>query len=249
MSTKATDTGAQQDSFEGYAVPPGRYTATRARGPRYLLTLGLWVLTLVAVMMTLAIVDQRVPDVPTRYVCPPDCGRPPTGQPVATNPRFTAADGSFSVSYPAPGAAYTVTTGDDGVTATWNAGDGGTLRLFSQPAAGRDAATIAGELLDDAFPGAEKAYELPNATVGYQLGYGEVADFRPMTGGSETERIRVIIIVAIKNDLALIAVAAGPFRRFTPSFGPGPPSPANLQVAQDMGKYVNSFTWRGDPAR
>ena len=248
MSDRPVKVAAQQDSFEGYAVPAGRYTATRARGPRYLLTLGLWVLTLVTVMMTLAIIDQRVPDVPTRYVCPPDCGRPPTGQPVATNPRFTAPDGSFSVSYPAPGAAYSVATGSDGVTATWTGGDGGTLRLFSQPAAGRDPQEIAGELIEDAFPGATKVYELPNATVGYHLGYGEVADFRPMTGG-ETGRIRVIMIVAVKNDLALIAGAAGPFREFTPSFGPGPPSPANLQIAQDMGKYVNSFMWRGDPAR
>jgi hypothetical protein len=44
-------------------------------------------------------------------------------------------------------------------------------------------------------------------------------------------------------------MAAGPYRQFTPTFGPGPPSPANLQIAQDMGKYVNSFTWRGDPPR
>ncbi len=245
---KPTRIAAQKDSFEGYAVPSGRYTAIRPRGPRYLLTLGLWVLTLVGVMMALAIVEQRTPDVPTRYVCPPDCGRPPTGQPVATNPRFTAPDGSFSVSYPAPGAAYSVTTGADGVTARWTGGDGGTLRLFSVPANGRSAQAIAEELLDDAFPGADKAYELPNATVGYQLGYGEVADFHPMSGG-ETERIRIIIIVAIKNDLALVAGAAGPFRRFAPNFGPGPPSAANLQVAQDMGKYVNSFMWRGDPAR
>ena len=236
-------------SFEGYAVPAGRYTAKRTRGPRYLITVGLWVLTLIAVMMTLAVVDQVVPDVPTRYVCPPDCGRPPTGQPVATNPRFTAADGSFSVSYPAAGAAYTVNTEATGVTAQWVGGDGGTLRLFSQPAAGRDARTIAETLLNEAFPGAVKSYELPNATVGYQLGYGEVADFQTMSGGGESGRLRIIIIVAVKNDLALVAAAAGPFREFTPSFGPGPPSPANLQIAQDMGKYVNSFTWRGDPPR
>ena len=249
MKVEPVKAVGQPDSFEGYAVPAGRYTAQRTRGPRYLITLGLWVLTLVAVMMTLAIVDQQVPDVPTRYVCPPDCGRPPTGQPVATNPRFTAADGSFSVSYPTPGAAYTVTTGADGVTAEWTGGDGGTLRLLSQPAAGRDAKTIAEALLADAFPGASQAYELPNATVGYQLGYGEVADFSPMSGGGEAARVRIIIIVAVKNDLALIAGAEGPYREFTPSFGPGPPSPANLQIAQDMGKYVNSFAWRGDPRR
>ena len=152
------------------------------------------------------------------------------------------------MSYPAPGAAYTVTTQPNGVIAQWTAGDGGTLRLFSQPAQGRNAKQIAEGLLQDGFPDAQTAYELPNATVGFRSGYGEVADFQPL-GAANTNRTRIIIIVAIKNDLALIAAAAGPFREFTPNFGPGPPSPANLQIAQDMGKYVNSFAWRGDPPR
>jgi len=81
---------AQSDSFDGYAVPLGRYTARRVRDPKYFATLGIWVLVLLAGMMILALVDNQVTDVPTRYVCPPDCGRPPTGLPVATNPRFTA---------------------------------------------------------------------------------------------------------------------------------------------------------------
>ena len=167
---------------------------------------------------------------------------------MATNPRFTAPGGEFSVSYPAPGAAYTVTTEPNGVTAEWTAGDGGILRLFSQPAEGRNSKQIAEQLLQAGFPDARTAYQLPNATVGFHVGYGEVADFEPL-GSSGTDPLRIIIIVAIKNDLALIAAAEGPLRVFTPSFGPGPPSPANLQIAQDMGKYVNSFTWRGDPPR
>jgi hypothetical protein len=237
------------DSFDGYAVPPGRYVAKRERGPKYFLTLGLWVLILTAGMMILALVDSQVPDVPSRYICPPDCGRPPTGLPVATNPRFTAPDGQFSVSYPAPGAAYIVDIQPNGITAEWTAGDGGTLRLFSQPAAGRDAQQIAEALMQEGFPDARVAYELPNATVGYHSGYGEVADFQPLGAAAVADRLRVIVIVAVKNDLALIAAAQGPFREFTPAFGPGPPSPANLQIAQDMGKYVNSFSWRGDPPR
>ena len=56
-------------------------------------------------------------------------------------------------------------------------------------------------------------------------------------------------MVAVKNDLALVASAVGPFHAFGPDFGPGPPSGANLEIAEDMGKYVNSFSWRGDPAR
>jgi len=236
-------------SFDGYALPAGRYRARRERGPKYILTLSLWILTLAVGMMILAVVDSRVADVPTRYICPPDCGRPPTGLPVATNPRFIAPDGEFSVSYPAPGAAYTLDIQPNGVTAEWTAGDGGTLRLFSQPAAGRDAEEIAKTLIATGFPEAWTAYELPNATVGYQPGYGEVADFQPLGAATIADRVRIIVIVAVKNDLALIAAAHGPFREFTPDFGPGPPSPANLRIAQDMGKYVNSFTWRGDPPR
>ena len=247
--SRSRSTAGQAEWFDGYAVPEGRYQAHRAHRPKYAATLGLWVVALVSVMMTLSIVDHQVPDVPTRYVCPPDCGRPPTGMPVATNPRFVAPGGEFSVSYPAPGAAYTVTTDETGVTAQWTAGDGGTLRLFSQPARGRDPRQIAETLLQDAFPNAQTVYQLPNATVGYQLGYGEVADFRPLGYVGPADRLRLIVIVAVKNDLALVAAAAGPFREFTPSFGPGPPSPANLQIAQDMGKYVNSFTWRGDRPR
>lgn len=240
---------ADGDSFEGYAVPPGRYTADPGRGPRYFLTLGVWALVLATGLMVLSFVDGRVSDVPSRYVCPPDCGRPPTGLPVATNPRFTAPDGAFSVSYPAPSAVYDVSVEADGVTAVLTAGDGGTLRLFSQPAGGRDAEQIATSLMQDGFPDARVVYELPNATVGYHPGYGAVANFQPLAASHKSDLLRVIVVVAVKNDLALVAAAQGPFRQFTPSFGPGPPSPANLQIAQDMGKYVNSFSWRGDPPR
>jgi len=56
-------------------------------------------------------------------------------------------------------------------------------------------------------------------------------------------------MAAVKNDYALIAAAAGPFHEFSPDFGSGHPSGANFFLAMDMGKYVNSFTWRGDPPR
>ncbi|HPY22989.1 MAG: hypothetical protein QG655_2685 [Actinomycetota bacterium] len=238
-----------EDTFDGYALPHGRYRARRSRGPKYFVTLGVWVLSLVAAMLVLTLIDTQVANVPTRYVCPPDCGSPPTGLPVATNPRFTAPDGSFSVSYPVAGAAYEVTTDDNGVTALWTAGDGGTLRLFSQPAQGRNARQVVEQFMQGAFPNAVTSYELPNATVGYHLGYGVVADFQPLGTANRADATRVIVVAAIKNDLALIAAAAGPFREFAPGNGPGPPSPANLQIAQDMGKYVNSFFWRGDPPR
>ncbi len=216
-----------------------------ARGPKYYAVLGLWTVGLVAAMLVISLVNNTVDKAPV-YLCPPDCGGPPTGLPVSSNPRFTAPGGEFSVAYPAPGAAYTVTTEPNGVTATWTAGDGGTLRLFGTPASGRDARQVVDDLIADTFPDAVVAYELPNATVGYQLGYGVAADFVP---AGRADPLRVIVIAAVKNDLALVAAAEGPFRQFRPGVGPGPPSPANLQIAQDMGKYVDSFSWQGDPPR
>jgi hypothetical protein len=183
------------------------------------------------------------------YVCPPDCGRPPLHQPVATNPRFTPAGGEFSVSYPGEGTAYTATFEPNGVALELLAGDGGTLRLFGEPARGRTPSQIADEVIRGNYPDASIAYEIPNALVGYQLGYGEVADVYPANSISTESRVRVLVMVAVKNDFALIAAGAGPFREFSPDFGSGHPSGANFLLSLDMGKYVNSFAWRGDPPR
>ena len=185
---------------------------------------------------------------PARYVCPPDCGHPPTGEPVAVNPRFTAPDGTFSVSYPAPSPAYKITTSPTGIRADFLGGDGGTMQLMSRPANGRTPEQIAKSLVKETFPDTKTAYEIPNAMVGYVPGYGLAADCWPQGANSNYMRMRVIVMVAVKNDLALIAGAVGPFRQFGPDFGLGKPSGANLQLALDMGKYVNSFSWRGDPA-
>lgn len=197
----------------------------------------------------LVVVSGLVSSPPERYRCPPDCGRPPTSDPVATNPRFTAPDGAFSVSYPAPGAAYRITTADDGVTADFLAGDGGTMQLIGKPAGGRTPKDIVTALVQDTYPDADLDYEIPNAMVGYQPGYGMVADSWPQSATGDYMRMRVVALAAVKDDLALIAVATGPYHAYGPDFGPGIPSGANLDLAQDMGKYVNSFRWRTDPPR
>lgn len=173
----------------------------------------------------------------------------PTGQAVAINPVFTAPDGSFSVSYPVASSAYKVTTNATGVTAEFQAGDGGMLQLFSEPAGGRSAEDIANTLVRKTFPDTKTAYDIPNAMVGYHPGFGLVADCWPQGATSNYMRMRVLVLVAVKDDLALVASAVGPYREFGPGSGASKPSGANLQLALDMGKYVNSFRWRGDPSR
>jgi hypothetical protein len=235
--------------WPGYAVPAGTYTAPvphRTSLLRLLRTWGVGIAVVAAGLVGLsAIVSKPAP----RYVCPPECGKPPTGEPVAINPLFTAPDGSFSVSYPAEGSAYRVTTKPNGVTANFLGGDGGTMQLFSEPANNRRPEEIANSLVEQTFPDAQTAYEIPNTMVGYQPGYGLAADSWPQGANSSYTRTRVMVMVAVKDGLALVASAVGPFREFGPDFGSGKPSGANLQLALDLGKYVNSFRWRGDPPR
>lgn len=237
----------EEDVVDGVAVPARRYAAGGAPQARYRLVIGLLALGIGIGCAVIGIWDALVTDAAT-YRCPPDCGRPPNALPVANSPRFESPEGQFSVDHPPAAPPYEVTTAADGVTARWTGGDGGVLRLFSQPAQGRVARRVVDQLLTGQYPGATVAYTLPNAMVGYQLGFGVVADLQK-PGVAAKYDLRVIVLAAVKNDLALIAVAEGPFRRFSPDFGPGPPSGANLEIAMDLGKYVDSFRWKGDPPR
>jgi hypothetical protein len=247
--TAPTDSAPTTELFPGYAVPRGNYVAPPVRRTSLARLLRTWGVAILVVAAGLVGVSAMISKPPARYACPPDCGSPPTGEPVAVNPTFTAADGTFSVTYPAEGSAYQITTKPNGVTADFLGGDGGTLQLFSEPVANRTPEQIATSLVTGTFPDTKTAYEIPNTMVGYQPGYGLVADCWPQGATSNYTRMRVMVMVAVKNDLALIASAVGPYREFGPDFGLGKPSGANLQIALDMGKYVNSFRWQGDPAR
>jgi hypothetical protein len=248
-TSREPDEPTSDVTHPGYSVMRGTYDATPVRRTSYLRLLRTWGAAIVVVAIALVGLSVFIHKPPARYVCPPDCGHPPTGEPVAVNPRFTAPDGSFSVSHPAPSGAYRITESPTGVRADFLGGDGGTMQLMSRPANGRTPEEIAKALVDETFPDTKTAYEIPNTMVGYVPGYGLVADCWPQGANSNYMRMRVMVMVAEKNGLALIAAAVGPFRQFGPDFGLGKPSGANLQLALDMGKYVNSFSWRGDPAR
>lgn len=235
--------------FPGYAVPISTGRTRAIRGSSALKMLTVLVAGIALVAGILAWVSHTTSQPPARYMCPPDCGQPPTGQAVAINPVFTAPDGSFSVSYPVASSAYKVTTNPTGVTAEFQAGDGGMLQLFSERAGGRNPEDIANSLVEKSFPDTRTAYTIPNAMVGYNPGFGLVADCWPQGATSNYMRMRVLVLVAVKDDLALVASAIGPYREFGPGSGASKPSGANLQLALDMGKYVNSFRWRGDPGR
>ena len=207
-------------------------------------TLGAGLIVAAAVGVTAA--TLATPTRP-RYTCPPDCGRPPIGEPIDLNPRFFSADRQFSVQYPSAESAYRSTLKPDGVDLDYYIGDTGTMQLFGMPADKRTPREILDGLIKDRYPDATVEYEIPNAMVGYQPGYGVVLDEYPQDASGEFTRLRLVALCAVKNDYALIAAAIGPYHEFTPDFGTGHPSAVNLAIALDMGKYVNSFRWLGGP--
>jgi hypothetical protein len=140
-----------------------------------------------------------------------------------------------------------VTKTDNGITMTFDRIEG-EIRLFGTPANNRTPRQIVEQYIEKNYRTAKTAYQIPNAMVGYEPGYGEVDDFSNENPNATSTRGRLLVMTAVKNDLALVAVAEGPMLRFTPRTS-GHPSAVNMIIAQLMGNSVNSFTWNKPAAQ
>ena len=183
----------------------------------------------VVVAAVVAVSWLATPPPPARSPCPPDCGRPPAGPsagppracrraaptrspapppgPPVHGRRFSSPDGAFSVGYPDGAELAPNVTGlvlGDGNNMAW---------VFGESAADLTPRQIAQTLVQDNWPGATMTYQIPNAMVGYAPGYGEIDDYYPVSGFGSARHLRVLVMVAEKNGLALIALARGPYLR------------------------------------
>ncbi len=186
------------------------------------------------------------------YVCPPDCGHPPTAKPVSNVPRYVGSGKAYSVEYFPSTHTVSSSTDSGGVTEKLQVGDGGAIRLFATPAGGRTAQQVATDLVRKAFPDAKRAYTVPNAVVGYQPGYGEVDDVYPQSSDGSYAHDRLEVMVAVKNNLALVGEALGPYDPAAPGGAndDGHPTGVSMQIATFLfDPLINSFAWRGDPPR
>jgi hypothetical protein len=212
---------------------------------------GLVALVLLVVGAVVAGTSQWATPGHKTYTCPPDCGHPPTVVPVSDHPLYVSSDKSYSVRYVPTNGSITATTGSSGVTETLHVLDGGVIKLFGMSASGRTAQQVAGQVIDQSFPDAHRVYEVPKAIVGYQPGYGEVDDYYPQSGGGAATHDRLIVMVAVKNNVALVGEALGTYHPSAPGNenDTGHPTGASLEIAQLLDPLINSFSWQGDPVR
>lgn len=113
----------------------------------------------------------------------------------------------------------------------------------------QSAEAVADAVLAGSYPGAHLAYELWNPMIGYQPGYGAVYDYSPESGNASAIPERVIVVAAVKRDLAIVAVAAGPYDRFSDSFPGGHPISVDTVVGLLIDDPLNTVRWPGDPPR
>ena len=122
---------AQGEGVDGSTdVVDASGTAAPVRRTSYIRVLGTTGAGVAVAAAIAVVVSMLITPGVAAYKCPPDCGRPPIGTPVETNPRFTAENGAFSVNYPGEGTAYKATFNPNGVVLDYVGGDTGTLALL-----------------------------------------------------------------------------------------------------------------------
>lgn len=235
-------------TWQGYAAPvqPGSVPAQRHSSHRKVI--GLLALAVALTAGVVVGVASLLTPTPQRFVCPPTCGKPPTATPIAALPRFTGPGGAYSFEYLPTGGAITASRDRTGVTESITGDIAGTVRLFGTDAQGRTAQQEAEALIGQAYSSARRAYVVPNAFVGYQPGYGEVDDVQLQTSTGGYAHERLVVMVAVKNGVALVGEAVGDYHAFTPADGHA--SAVGLLVApQLLDPLINTFAWQGDPPR
>jgi hypothetical protein len=82
----------------------------------------------------------------------------------------------------------------------------GEIGLFATPVNNRTPRQIIEQYIQKNYRTAQTAYQIPNAMVGYEPGYGEVDDFSVEDPNAEPRRARLLVMTSVKN-------RSGPRRR------------------------------------
>jgi hypothetical protein len=141
--------------------------------------------------------------------------------------------------------------GDTGILWTYHSRKTGapyTMRVMAESASGRSAQQLVRDLEQQERRmgrDTEWVYDVPHAEVGYTLGYGSINNQTSAPATGPTVPMRLVIVVAVKNGLAISGVALAPFVADADHVW-GHPNPAQTWVVIDLDPIINSVVWPGD---
>ncbi len=199
----------------------------------------LWVSGGVSVLLIAVGIIAGIRGIPPGQPCPSPCPEPPLLSPPFQAEHIYRGALGWSLAY--RGRDFPVVR--EGNAIGWRADLDQAqwpYTFVGQPAAGRNARQIVEQTRRERFPDAGGGYEIVKAELGYRRGYGYVYD--NSRAGGTAERTRVIIIAAVKNGVAVVMFAEGPYAETLK----GHPNPSHTELIINFDEVVNTVSWRGD---
>jgi len=179
---------------------------------------------------------------------PPGCSLPPASHGPLTAPdRYTSRSYGYSLDYSTTNIKPAQITKSsiawqgqlsDGSQVSWS--------FVGTPAGGRTPQQIVTAAQQAKFPDAQLVYVVPDASLGYNLGYGAVYDVTVSPGDGSSEHDRFIVYSAVRNGLAVVMTGLGPYQQSSPK-NSAQPNPAGTPLVQlgDFDENVNTVTFPG----
>jgi hypothetical protein len=217
---------------------------TKHRHP-WLIALGLILL----LMIVLVVVGNA--QAPKAVHCTsPQCSITPIhATPLSPPTRYVSSQYGFSLDYSTANVTPSKTTAN---SIAWDAtlsDNSEVLWTFvGTDPQGRSPQQIVNDVQQNNYADASYAYTIPGADLGYTPGYGNVYDVTVAPGGGAAVHDRLIVIAAVKNNVAVVFLGLGPYQATNPKID-GHPNPSDTPLVNlgDFEENLKSVTWKGDP--
>lgn len=233
---------AAPDPTIGFQLPWERPPGQRATA--WLGVVGVGIAALVAVAVVSFLLRHR-PDEPCAGAT---CGEPWTGPPIGVAVPYTSETFRYELDAAGRCTRMTLTSqAADGIHLTFRWVESPItdwpVHVYGETAAGRSAADILSSVAAAEYGGATKVYDIPQAEIGYQPGQGAVYDLTVSAGTATSVHARGIVMVAVKDDLAIVLTSLGPWE----GVRRGHPNPASTPTPICFSSILTSVRWPGEP--
>jgi len=185
--------------------------------------------------------------------CPTSCAPPPKSPPLSAPHTYTSQSRGWSVDYYDPEQALAGSfsvTHEDADSITWTLvgkkwPGNWPITFQGEQAGGRSAQQMVADLQAAKFPDATPVYAIPGAELGYTDGFGEVYDINFSQATGTSQRARLVLMVAVRGDLAVELVSVGAYVPNVPSTFPHS-NPAATNIVLFFSPLANSVRWPGE---